>query len=421
MKFPKVFYGWWVVAAGSIIGLYVGGGIFYGFTAIFEPIVAELGWSYTQVSLAASLRGFEHGILAPLVGFLADRLGPRKLTFAGGIFGAAGLLLLSRTHSLSAFYLASCLLALGMSCCTSNVLMVPIANWFRRRIGTASGIMMAGYGIGGLLIPIIVWLTDEYGWREATLMLGFGLAAIVIPLSFLLRHHPEPYGYLPDGDTRQGDDTERRLSPPARQPIQFRKMLRERTFWFLSVVFLAHSVVLSTVVTHVMPCLTSVGINRAVSGIIATSIPVVSITGRLGMGFLSDRFSRRTVSAVILAMMGIGVALFALVSSDSMWILFPFLFFFSIGTGGANVARATLVRDYYGRVSYGTIFGLVSGLGMVGQIGGPVAGGWAYDQWANYQPVWVALSALSFLATLAVICLPRLEAKVRPAMQKAVE
>ena len=52
--------------------------MFYGFTAVFEPIAGELGWSYTQISLAASLRGLETGLLAPLLGLLADRWGPRR-------------------------------------------------------------------------------------------------------------------------------------------------------------------------------------------------------------------------------------------------------------------------------------------------------------------------------------------------------
>ena len=79
----RPFYGWYVVAATFIIGFYVVGIVFYGFTTIFKPIVEEFGWSYTQVSLAASLRGVESGLLAPVVGILIDRWGPRRIVFAG--------------------------------------------------------------------------------------------------------------------------------------------------------------------------------------------------------------------------------------------------------------------------------------------------------------------------------------------------
>ena len=96
----KIFYGWWIVLACSLIGLYVGGIIFFGFTAFFEPIREEFGWSYAQISLAISLRGLEMGVFAPVVGFLVDRFGARKLILWGTITLGFGLILLSLTQSL---------------------------------------------------------------------------------------------------------------------------------------------------------------------------------------------------------------------------------------------------------------------------------------------------------------------------------
>ena len=78
-KRPKIFYGWWIVGASLLITLYTGGVVYFGFTAVVEPIAEEFGWSYAQISLASSLRGLEVGLLAPFVGFLADRWGSRRL------------------------------------------------------------------------------------------------------------------------------------------------------------------------------------------------------------------------------------------------------------------------------------------------------------------------------------------------------
>ena len=94
----KIFYGWWVVSASFIIGLYVSGVVFYGFTAFFEPLVNEFGWSYAQISFAASLRGLEMGILAFPIGFLTDRFGSRKVMFSGVISVGFGLLILTPEH-----------------------------------------------------------------------------------------------------------------------------------------------------------------------------------------------------------------------------------------------------------------------------------------------------------------------------------
>ena len=100
----------------------------YGFTAIFEPIVNEFGWSYAQISLAASLRGLEIGLFAPFFGMLVDRWGPRRLLFGGGIITTLGLVLLSRVTSLGMFYGAFILVALGLSATSSTVLVTAVAN-----------------------------------------------------------------------------------------------------------------------------------------------------------------------------------------------------------------------------------------------------------------------------------------------------
>ena len=45
-KPPRIFYGWWIVGACFVIALYMAGVVFYGFTAIFEPIAGEFGWVF---------------------------------------------------------------------------------------------------------------------------------------------------------------------------------------------------------------------------------------------------------------------------------------------------------------------------------------------------------------------------------------
>ena len=104
LKSHKIFYGWWLVAASFPIALYVAGAVFYGFTAIFEPIANEMGWSYAQVSFASSLRGLESGLLAPLIGIMVDRWGPRRLIAMGALALFLGLSLLSHVNSLAIFY-----------------------------------------------------------------------------------------------------------------------------------------------------------------------------------------------------------------------------------------------------------------------------------------------------------------------------
>ncbi len=273
----KIFYGWWIVLACFIIGSYTAFVVFYGFTAFFDPLVKEFGWSYAQVSFAASLRGLEVGIFAPFIGFLVDRLGGRKLVFAGVITVGLGLLLLSQTRSLAMFYASFFFLAFGGGGVASLVLMSVVANWFRKKVGLAFGIMTSGFGASGFLVPVLVQLIDSYGWRTALVMLALGMWILGIPLAFIVRSHPEPYGYFPDGDAPEGP-----ILHPRRE--EQTKVLRERSFFFLAIIEIFRNIVFSAVSIHVMPYLGHLGMSRANAGLVAAAFPSSALSAGLALG-----------------------------------------------------------------------------------------------------------------------------------------
>jgi len=413
----KVFYGWWIVGACFLISLYAGGVVFYGFTAIIEPLANEFGWSYAQISLAASLRGLEMGLLAPLVGMLVDRWGPRRLLIGGAIVTCLGLTVLSRTTSLAAFYGSFIILAIGMSACSSTVLMTAVANWFRRRIGLAIGIMICGYGFAGLLVPIIARLIDTYDWRLAIAMLAAGMLVICLPLAFLVRHKPEHYGYHPDGEVDNPGRSVDSLVQTRTVEIDVgtRQALKSRTFWHITLSLLAQAVVVSSVITHVMPYLGSIGLTRSRSSLIAMTIPLVSIAGRLGLGWLGDRVDKRRVIAGGLAMMCGGLLCFALIASGPLWLIVPFIFLLGIGYGGNNTMRASTIGEFFGRRNFGAIHGFMIGIMALGGIAGPPLAGWVFDHWGSYQPIWFVFAALAVAAIPVALTTPAVDAPIRPA------
>lgn len=405
----KIFYGWWIVGASFLVALFVGGAIAYGFTAVFEPVADEFGWSYAQISMAASIRGMEMGILAPLVGILVDRWGPRRLIFISSIITTAGLILLSNTMSLLMFYAAFILISIGMSGCAQGVLMTAVANWFRKKAGIANGITVSGFGAGGLVIPVIVRLIDMFGWRTAMAILAMGILVIVLPLSLLFRNKPEQYGYLPDG---QVNDTAalnngQILSQTVEIDIGVKQAVRSRTFWYLAAAFACHFVFINSVITHVMPYLSSIGISRARSSLVATCIPLMSIVGRIGLGWLGDKMDKRFIAAGGFVLVGIGLFCFGYTATAGEWVLVPFLILFGIGIGGTNVSRASLTREYFGRASFGAVFGLILGISMMGTMIGPPIAGWVYDNWGSYQSIWYIFAGLACAALIVILSVPK--------------
>lgn len=390
-----IFYGWWIVLACFFIGLYVGGVVFYGFTAFFEPIREEFGWSYTQISFAASLRGLEMGFIAPLVGFLVDRFGSRKLILYGTITVGLGLISLSLTQSLAMFYGSFLLVAFGAGGCTVVVTMSAVANWFHKKVGIALGVMASGVGASGFFVPLIVWLIDVYGWRTTLIILGLGMWVLGIPLSFVIRDRPEQYGYLPDGESS--------VEPIPKPEIQGRRVeiglkeaLKNRTFLYLCTTEAIRMIAVAAVIIHVMPYLGSVGVPRATAGIVAGAIPLFSIIGRFGLGWLGDVFDKKYVMVWALFLMGLGMLAFCYVQVTG--VVFLFLLLFAPGYGGAMVIRGAILREYFGRDSFGKMIGILMGFGSIGGIIGPTLAGWVFDTLGSYNIIWLVFCGIIGLA-----------------------
>jgi len=397
-----IFYGWWIVAASFFIALYVAGIIFFGFTAFFEPIVQEFGWSYTEVSIGASLRGLEMGILAPMIGFLVDRFGSRKLVLFGVITVGLGLMLISQTRSLVTLYSGFLLLSLGAGGCTSVVLYTAVANWFKRHISRALGIAACGFGAGGVMVPLIPWLIDTYDWRTTLIILAFGMWIFGIPLALVIRDKPEQYGYLPDGGVMPATPPSYTLEPEPAE-ASFSDIIRGRTLWFISLAEAIRWIILTAVVIHIMPYLSSIGVPRASAALVAAAVPLVSLIGRFGFGWLGDMFDKRHLMAITYFLTGAGMIALSFASTGA--VIFIFVVFFAIALGGGVTLRGAMLSDYFGRASFGRALGIIMGASAIGGIIGPTLAGFTFDTTGSYRLIWLVYCGLTAISIAMILML----------------
>jgi MFS family permease len=397
--FSTLYYGWSVVLACFIINLYVGGIIFFSFTAFFEPIQQEFGWSYTQISLATSLRGLEMGIFAPIVGFLVDRFRSRRLLLAGTIVIGLGLVLLSFTQSLTMFYVCFLFIALGAGGCTSVVTMTAVALWFKKNVGFALGFMASGFGAGGLIVPLIVFLIDAVGWRMTLMILGGGMWLLGIPLSLMVR---DPIAHTElelEGLAAEAERTSHGGAGPRKEA--FLQMIKNRSFLYLNMAEAVRMMAVTSVVIHLMPYLGSIGMSRASAGAVAAAMPLVSIAGRFGFGWWGDRFDKRVVMATTFLMMSAGS--FALCYVGSTAVLMLFLLLFAPGFGGSMVLRGAMLQEYFGMTYYGKMIGIILGSASIGGIVGPTLAGWTFDTMGSYTLVWYGLCGITGSAIFLIM------------------
>jgi MFS family permease len=376
------------------------GSFFYGFSAFFNPIIAEFKWSAAATATALSLQRTEAGIAGPFVGFLVDRYGARGVMLTGTVITSAGFFYLARIHSLPTFYLAFGIVALGFSMASMITTTAVVGNWFLRLRSRAMTVAFAGGGMGGIMVPAIVWGISSFGWRAVMDWIALITLATGIPVALIMRHRPEDYGYLPDG--RQPDPQEATDGGPdglAGQEAELeepdftvRQILRSVTFWQLTMSMGVVGMVMGTVVVFSIPARESFGLSSATAGVVVLFLSVFNVTGRFLLGFLADKVDKRRVLAFTYLLIGLGSLAFATIHRP--WQVVLFLFLYPPGHGGTVPVRFALLADYFGRRSFGSLVGLTMTLTAVFGVIGPIFTGWMFDVTGSYRLAFIIMGLL---------------------------
>lgn len=415
-KRGNIFYGWWIVIAGSTSQAYTSGTFWQGFGAFFDPIVEQFGWSRAFTAGAVSLQRTESGAISPFVGWFIDRFGPRKVMLAGIIATGLGFVFLSRINSLWEFYAAFTLITVGLSFGTFLVVTTTVANWFVTKRAKAIAIMSAGSGLGGFFVPLIVWFIGITDWRTALLAIGIGFWVTGIPAALVMRSRPEEYGMQPDGAPVEGEPSGQRQDRAGQSALSseadftVRQAMGTRAFWQLVLAMGGGQLIMSATV-HQIPALTSFGVSRTTAGMVILAVSIVSLVGRLGSGIVGDRWDKRQVIASAFLLQFIGTLIFAYTSSN--WHLVGFVVFWGLGFGASIPVRFAMLADYFGRRHFGTIMGVMMTFSTAFGVFGPVFVGWMFDLRGNYRDPYLILAASIVFSIPLMLTLTQPQARSR--------
>ncbi len=394
-----LFYGWYIVGAGVALNAYLSAAFFQGFQVFFLPIVNEFHWTRTQVSGAISLRQVENGVLSPVMGFVVDRLGGRKVIMASVIISGLGMMLLSVIDSLWTFYLAFMIISVGMSGASHGISWASVvANWFKRKRGRAMGLAFLGPVIGTPAIYFVVKMEQAMGWRMSMFLLAIGVFIVGIPLALIVRSRPEDRGQAPDGDPPAPARSDGRSSPPQDEipGMTVRQALKSGPFWTLVVLFGAQSLGVSGLMAHQMPYFISIGFNEEAAAATVSIMFVLSGIGRFAIGAIMDFVSWRLVIATVLVLQV--VAFLVMVNVREFWHAVVFAGIMGIAFGSSIPARPLLVGKIFGMRSYGAIQGLLLGGMTFAGVAGPVIMGYVFDVQGTYVPAVLGFAVLTALA-----------------------
>jgi MFS family permease len=411
------FHGWWIVSVTAVLYGYGAGVNFYGFGVFFNPMREEFGWSRAATAGVFSLARLEGAPLGPIIGWLIDRVGSRRMMVAGLSLTGLGFISMYFIQSLWMFYaIYGLLIATGFSMGFFQASQAIVANWFFRRRAQALSYLAVGGGLGGAaLVPAMGAFMGMAGWQWTAVAVGLLMWLVGIPLALLLRNRPEDMGQVPDGipsrqESQAADDAKLAPSAPPeradsaeRREVEFTvgQALRTSTFWILVLAMAFRSSILSSIVVHQIAHLEDIGIARHTAEAMLGLMIAMSIPGRLLFGWLGDRVSKQHLLAFSSVLQGIGI--FIIANATGLAYVWPFLLFYGLGYGGAIPLTQALRADLFGRKIFATVGGLIMPFTTLGGVIGPIFAGYMYDVTDSYKfafytfVVLILLSGLTFL------------------------
>ena len=395
----RLYYGWYMVGAGASLQFLLAGLMTQSFGAYVAVLQAERGWSKTALSGAAALQQMEAAILGPLLGWLIDRFGPQGIIRFGIVVFGCGLMLLSQTDSLLAFYGAFLVIAVGASCCGLFPINVALIHWFERWRARALSSMSIGLALGGVSVPALAWSLSTYGWRVTAFASGVIAIVVGLPMAMVIKRRPEDHGYTIDGLPPAAPAAAQTKAPDPRRDFTAGEALRTSAFWLLSLghgfaLFVVHAVSVHSI-THLKQGL---GYTLEQASFVYTLLTLSQIGG-VGVGWLiGDRYDKRLIAACCMLMHMTGLLLLTYALNAPMVLAFAVLHGAAWGLRGPFMQA--LRADYFGRSAIGMILGLSLMIVVVGQVGGPMIAGAAADLTGNYRTGFTILALLAGLGSL---------------------
>lgn len=371
----------------------------YSMGAFFQPLQDAFHWSRAQVSIGTTVAILLGAVLNPLIGFLIDRFGPRRVGLFGIVFICAAWALLGTATGTRANWIALWILvAAGGLCVQPMVWAAAVASRFNAARGIAVGITLCGPASGiAIFPPLATWLIEHYGWRMGFVGLGAIWAALLLPLCFLY--------FRGAADSGRAQRHEIRAAADVLPGLLVREALKRSAFYKLMIAASFFTFTLVGVTVHLQPMLVEGGISNMTAASFAGAGGVCAILGRLGTGYVLDRFQAPQVAAAAMILPISGCALLLL--HGGWWMQGAAALLLGFAMGAEFDLVTYLATRHFGLRRFGLLFGIIMVPMAMGTATGPLRASAIYDQFHSYDPfLWVAMPMLAIGAVLLALLGP---------------
>ena len=386
-------------------------------------ITDESGWDNGSLAFAATLGTWMSGMIAPVIGRLADRFGPRWLMPFGLIVAGISFFVIAGSNSVVMFYGGY---VVGRA--VSNPVLVGLVprtaavNFFRQRRNMALALVSTFRPIAGAInIQIISLIAAHQGWRAAYRYLGVLSLVLILPVMLFVRRRPEDIGLLPDGSSPEpagaaGIGSARPLTPEFSWTAK--EAVRTRAFWLLLGITALGTLASSATGFSLVPFLVQdAGLSTAAAAGVL-SLGTFLAVANIFWGYLADKITPRR--CLLLMMVGAGGMMAFLLSVDSVGEALLFAVIWGVFSGGLGSLENMVLAQYFGRGSYGTILGVFSPLQMIALGAGPALASTVRSLAGDYYLLYFAMGVAYFASAVLMFVAKPPRLPVRAEVEAAV-
>jgi AAHS family 4-hydroxybenzoate transporter-like MFS transporter len=392
--------------------------------AYVAPVIAE-DWQMSMASFGpifgAGLAGLTVGafVLSPA----ADRFGRKSVILVSmAIFGVFSLIT-AWAGTMNELLLYRFLTGLGLGGAMPNIIALTSEYAPARLRATLVTVMFCGFPLGSTIGGVLsAPMIAAFGWHSVFILGGIAPLVVLVLLIVML---PESVRYL----VARGAPAEkierimRRLDPaitaggprayvldePRAKGFPVRKLFedgRARVTLLLWVAFFMNLLVMYFLVNWLPSLLRGAGLPLQIAILSTAILNFGGVVGAITLGRMIDRLNPHLVLGSAYAASAGFIALVALGASD-LWILMPATFLAGYGVVGTQIGMNALTAGVYPTAIRSTGVGWALGVGRIGSIIGPVAGGLLIG--AGWSTEWVVMAAVvpALLASAAVFALRR--------------
>ena len=377
-------YPGWGVLAAAFTGVMVSFApiVPYTFSLFLDPLHAAFGWKREAMGGAFALAAITVALVSPGIGVLLDRFPPRRIILPSIVVFAVALGSLSQMGPrMGRFFLTFFVLGLVANGTAQFAYTRTVLTWFVKHRGLALALLLTGSGVGSVVIPPLTeWMIARHGWRDGFLMLGC-IALLGLPLTALLvRNRPETV--LVKARDR---------APGMAQGMAVAVALRTVAFWILAFITIFSAFNENGLVTNLASILTEHGVTARNAALALSVRGGAGIIGRLGVGFLIDRFSPERIQTWILALAAAGTLMLAFAGTSGLALVGAAVL--GVGLGSEADVQPYLLARYFGRRHFSVLYGLTWTAYAIGGATGPLWVGHLYDRAGFYEPRFIVYLA----------------------------